>query len=102
MTHHRHLHIIAPGGGLSPDGLRWIACRPGFILPVRVLSRLFRGLFLEGLAALLAAKPHADGCGSYRQLLDSAQGHSRAVRQPSEQSDTAVLIQTAACDGTRP
>ena len=55
MTHHPHLHIIAPGGGLSPDGARWIACRPGFFLPVRVLSRLFRRLFLEGLAALHAA-----------------------------------------------
>ena len=54
MTHHPHLHIIAPGGGLSPDGARWIACRPGFFLPVRVLSRLFRRLFLEGLAALHA------------------------------------------------
>jgi hypothetical protein len=55
MTHHPHLHIIAPGGGLSPDGARWIACRPGFFLPVRVLSRLFRRLFLEGLAALHGA-----------------------------------------------
>jgi hypothetical protein len=55
MTHHPHLHIIAPGGGLSPDGARWIACRPGFFLPVRVLSRLFRRLFLEGLTALHAA-----------------------------------------------
>lgn len=54
MTHHPHLHIIAPGGGLSPDGSRWIACRPGFFLPVRVLSRLFRRLFLEGLAAFNA------------------------------------------------
>jgi hypothetical protein len=44
--------MIVPGGGLSPDGARWIACRPGFFLPVRVLSRLFRRLFLEGLAAL--------------------------------------------------
>ncbi|WP_376984328.1 IS91 family transposase [Bosea sp. R86505] len=55
MTHHPHLHIIAPGGGLSPDGARWISCRSGFFLPVRVLSRLFRRLFLEGLAALHAA-----------------------------------------------
>jgi hypothetical protein len=55
MTHHPHLHIIAPGGGLSTDGARWIPCRPGFFLPVRVLSRLFRRLFLEGLAALHAA-----------------------------------------------
>jgi hypothetical protein len=54
LTHHPHVHIIVPGGGLSPDGSRWIACKPGFFLSVRVLSRLFRRLFLEGLAALNA------------------------------------------------
>lgn len=52
MTHHPHVHVIVPGGGLSPDGTRWTACRPGFFLPVKVLSRLFRRLFLEGLAGL--------------------------------------------------
>ena len=41
MTHHPHLHRIVPGGGLSLDGKKWLACRPGFFLPVRVLSRLF-------------------------------------------------------------
>ena len=51
MTHHPHLHCIVPGGGLSPDGQSWVACRPKFFLPVRVLSRLFRRLFLERLAA---------------------------------------------------
>ena len=51
MTHHPHVHMIVPGGGISLDGSRWIACRPGFFLPVRVLSRLFRRLFLERLAA---------------------------------------------------
>jgi Putative transposase/Transposase zinc-binding domain len=51
LTHHPHIHCIVPGGGLSPDGERWISCRPGFFLPVRVLSRLFRRLFLEKLAA---------------------------------------------------
>jgi len=51
LTHHPQVHIIAPGGGISPDGQRWIACRPGFFLPVRVLSRLFRRLFLERLVA---------------------------------------------------
>jgi hypothetical protein len=50
LTHHPHVHIVVPGGGLSPDGSRWIACRPGFFLPVRVLSRLFRRLFLDRLA----------------------------------------------------
>ena len=49
LTHHPHAHMIAPGGGFSLDGLRWVACRPGFFLPVRVLSRLFRRLFLEKL-----------------------------------------------------
>jgi len=47
MTHHPHVHMIVPGGGLSPDGSRWVPCRPGFIMPVRVLSRLFRGVFLK-------------------------------------------------------
>jgi len=54
LTHHPHVHIIVPGGGLSPDGSRWIACKPAFFLSVRVLSRLFRRLFLQGLAALNA------------------------------------------------
>ena len=55
MTHHPHIHMIVPGGGLSRDGQRWIASRAGFLLPVRVLSRLFRRLFLSGLLALHAA-----------------------------------------------
>ena len=50
MTHHPHVHMIVPGGGISLDGTRWVPCRPGFLLPVRVLSRLFRRLFLAGLA----------------------------------------------------
>jgi hypothetical protein len=52
MTHHPHVHMIVPGGGLSPDGAEWIACRKNFFLSVRVLSRLFRCLFLEGLNKL--------------------------------------------------
>jgi hypothetical protein len=52
LTHHPHLHMIVPGGGLAPDGRRWIAARPAFLLPVRVLAKLFRRLFLTGLAAL--------------------------------------------------
>ena len=52
LTHPPHIHMIVPGGGLSPDGKRWLPCRPGFFLHVRVLSRLFRRLFLEGLLAL--------------------------------------------------
>jgi predicted RNA-binding Zn-ribbon protein involved in translation (DUF1610 family) len=49
LTHHPHVHGIVPGGGLSPDGAHWVACRPGFFLSVRVLSRLFRRRFLEAL-----------------------------------------------------
>ena len=55
MTHHPHVHMIVPGGGISIDGTRWVRCRPGFLLPVRVLSRLFRRLFLAGLADAHAA-----------------------------------------------
>jgi hypothetical protein len=55
LTHHPHVHVIVPGGGMAPDGSRWIACRPGFLLPVRVLSRLFRRLFLDGLSRAHAA-----------------------------------------------
>lgn len=49
LLHHPHLHCVVAGGGLSPDRTRWISCRPGFFLPVRVLSHLFRRLFLEYL-----------------------------------------------------
>ncbi|TXG86865.1 MAG: IS91 family transposase [Rhodocyclaceae bacterium] len=52
LTHHPHVHGIVPGGGISQDGERWVACRRGFFLPVRVLSRLFRRRFLEELAKL--------------------------------------------------
>ena len=55
MTHHPHVHMIVPGGGISLDGTRWVRCKPGFLLPVRVLSRLFRRLFLAGLADAHAA-----------------------------------------------
>ena len=56
LTHHPHVHCIVPGGGLSPDGQSWVSCRPRFFLPVRVLSRLFRRLFLDRLA-----EAHAEG-----------------------------------------
>ncbi len=65
LTHHPHAHIIVPGGGISPDGQHWIACRSDFFLPVRVLSRLFRRLFLEKLAA-------AHDAGHLRFLGDHA------------------------------
>ena len=57
LHYHPHLHCIVPGGGISLDGTRWISCRPGFFLPVRVLSRLFRRLFLEELRAAYRCRP---------------------------------------------
>ena len=71
LTHHPHVHGIVPGGGLSPDGERWIACRPGFFLPVRVLSRLFRRRFLE---ALEVAHRHGQWqfFGDYTDLANAA------------------------------
>ena len=55
MTHHPHIHMIVPGGGIARDGSRWISSRPAFLLPVRVLGKLFRRLFLAGLLALHGA-----------------------------------------------
>jgi hypothetical protein len=55
LVHHPHVHMIVPGGGFSPDGSKWIACRPRYFLPVEVLSALFRRLFLEMLLAAHAA-----------------------------------------------
>jgi hypothetical protein len=55
LHYHPHIHCSVPGGGLSPDGTRWVSCRPGFFLPVRVLSRLFRRLFLEELRTAFEA-----------------------------------------------
>jgi hypothetical protein len=68
LTHHPHIHCIVPGGGLSADGKQWIPCKRGFFLPVRVLSRLFRRLFLERLS-----QAHRDGClNFYHQLAELA------------------------------
>ena len=55
LTYHPHVHCIVPGGGLSPDKGTWIACRPGFFLPIKVLQRLYRRLFLEKLGAAHAS-----------------------------------------------
>jgi Putative transposase len=54
LRHHPHLHCVVPGGGLSLDGTRWVSCRPHFFLPVKVLARLFRRLFLQGLQQAFA------------------------------------------------
>jgi hypothetical protein len=75
LLHHPHLHCVVPGGGLSPDGWHWISCRPGFFLPVRVLSRLFRRLFLRYLKnAFDSGKLHL--AGSLEKLRDTHEFHS--------------------------
>jgi hypothetical protein len=72
MRHHPHVHMIVPGGGISADGSKWVSCRPKFFLPVRVLSRLFRRLFLQMLDAA-----HGDGrlkfFGGHAGLADKDQ-----------------------------
>lgn len=70
LTHHPHVHGIVPGGGLSPDGQRWVSCKSGFFLSVRVLSRLFRRRFLEELeGAHRAGKLQL--FGQYSELHDA-------------------------------
>jgi hypothetical protein len=74
LLHHPHVHCVIAGGGLSPDRQRWIGCRPGFFLPVRVLSRLFRRLFLEALEAAfrqgqLTLPPGSPDWGDYLRPL---------------------------------
>ena len=71
---HPHVHCIVPGGGLSPDGSRWIACRAGFFLPVRILSRVFRGKFIELLKRARANGKLAgfDNGASFDRLLDAS------------------------------
>lgn len=82
LVHHPHLHCVVPGGGLSPDGTRWIACRPGFFLPVHVLSRLFRRLFLTALQDAFAAG-QLRFAGALQALADPQHfaDHLRPARQ---------------------
>ena len=71
LLHHPHVHCVVPGGGLAPDDRQWIPCRPGFFLPVRVLSRLFRRLFLTALQGACAVG-HLHFAGTLEDLQDPA------------------------------
>src|SRR5450755_1791107 len=71
LMHHPHVHCLVPGGGIAPDGKSWIACRPGFFLPVRVLSRMFRGLFLHYLEKAFAVG-HLRFFSAHRHLQEPA------------------------------
>ena len=87
LTHHPHVHGIVPGGGLADEGRRWKACRPGFFLPVRVLSRLMRRRFIEELLRL-----HQTGrlrfFGALAGLADT--GHFRQWLAPMHQCEWVV------------
>lgn len=76
LHHHPHVHCVVPGGGPSLDGTRWVACRPGFFLPVRVLSRLFRRLFIDALRAAF----EAGEIGFFGALADLARPAAFACR----------------------
>src|ERR1022692_1919228 len=71
LTHHPHVHGIVPGDGFALDADRWVSCRPGFFLPVRVLSRLFRRRFLEALAAA-HGRGQLQCYGEFAHLTDAA------------------------------
>jgi len=71
LHHHPHLHCVLPAGGIAPDGARWVPCRPHFFLPVRVLSRRFRHLYLAGLAQTYA-QGHLTLAGRCRALAEPA------------------------------
>jgi len=87
LMHHPHLHCVVPGGGLSPDGTRWVSCRPGFFLPVRVLSRLFCRLVLTALRdAFDAGQLRFTGA---RQALADPHGFADQL-QPARQTEWVV------------
>lgn len=79
LLHHPHVHCVVPGGGLSPDGLRWVKCRERFLLPIRVLSRLYRGKFLAYLAE--AARGGALHFAGATASLASAAGFEAFLRE---------------------
>jgi hypothetical protein len=108
LMHHPHLHCVVPGGGISPDGQRWIACRPGFFVPVRVLSALFRRLFLTQLRRTfndkalhfynaLAALQEPQAPSTWRlwprPTGSSTQGSPSAARSTSSSTSVATPIE---------
>jgi hypothetical protein len=80
LSLHPHIHCVIPGGGLSPDG-KWIACRKGFFLPVRILSRVFRGKFIDSLKhAWIAGNLHGvESDGAFARLIDASVKHDWVV-----------------------
>ena len=92
LTHHPHVHMVVPGGGLSPDGSKWIACRPRYFLTVEVLSALFRRLFLKMLVAVHHAG-HLQFFGDHLRLADKAA--FKAYLRPLREIDWVVYAKEA-------
>jgi hypothetical protein len=100
LTHHPHVHMVVPGGGIALDGQRWIASRPAFLLPVRVLGKLFRGVFLSRLLALYDAgklgffgslAPLADRPAFLRHLASARKKRWAVYAEPPFAGPEAVL-----------
>jgi len=87
LLHHPHVHCVVPGGGLSPDGARWISCKPGFFLPVRVIAPVFRGKFLD-LTRRAFERGELSFQGQLAHLADPAQFAAHLAR--SYQHDWVV------------
>jgi hypothetical protein len=81
LSLHPHIHCVVPGGGVSPDGSRWIACKPGFFLPVRVLSKVFQGKFIDLLKQARADGKllGAENDGDFTRLLNTSVKHDWVV-----------------------
>jgi hypothetical protein len=99
LVHHPHVHCVVPAGGLSEDRRTWRACRPGFFLPVRVLSRLFRGKFLAGLHEAFR-EGRLELHGSFSRYRDSTafQGLLQGLLQESVRTEWVVYAKPP-CDG---
>lgn len=103
LTHHPHIHMIVPGGGLSRDGNQWVACKPGFFLHVRVLSRLFRRRFLMHVLpdgfhrirhyGLLASAQRKTNIAKVRALI----GASAPEQEPPSENDPTPLTLREPC-----
>ena len=81
LSLHPHVHCVVPGGGVSPDGSQWISCKPGFFLPVRVLSKVFRGKFIDGLkkARKQGKLVGVESDAAFARLLDASVKHDWVV-----------------------
>ena len=99
MTHHPHVHGIVPGGGFSADGQQWIACKPGFFLPVRVLSRLFRRLFLEALARAHQRQVQLQFFGTHSRCSPSPRVFADWLQARWRQHRVGGLCQATLCKG---